>query len=259
MKQKNINLVLILLFMYAGKLASQVPGYMGRRLIAGYSTYVSPALVSPTAQHASPGVNITHCFNLEYVIRNRTMVCVGYQMLNTGTEKTDGYGYLDATPYGYYDFQTATYRPDNRLPMQLKGRNISFGFKFFRRGVLAPAGAYQKLEMIVMSNNVTYQKNGFYPQGSLTSRLTLGTGDYDFKNVAFALTLGREHVFFDRVAVDAGLRFGIMPGVVLGKMGDFLFDTSSNSYNTQIQQNANWRLQGTQLINFHIGIGFLAF
>ncbi|MCW3104174.1 MAG: hypothetical protein JWO09_2614 [Bacteroidetes bacterium] len=256
MKLKNIFFTAGILFA-AGRVAAQVPGYMGKRLVIGYSNYLSPALISPSANGPSPGLNTTHCFNLEYVIKNRLMLCAGYQMLNTGAERTQGYGYTVPGNYGYAEI--ASYRPDNGLPMQVKDRNFSVGFKLFGTGLFAPVGGYQKLELILMSTNLSYEKKGFYPQGDPVHRLTLGTGSYDYKNIAIALTLGKERVFFGRLSVDAGIRFGIMPGVILGTMGSVLFDDGTYTYyESQMQRNLNFRLQGAQLVNFHIGIGLLA-
>jgi hypothetical protein len=262
-----IRKLLIVILLQSAFVNAQVAGYMGKRLSLGYSNYFSPSFIGEAANATEDyalGINTTHCANIEYTIKNRTNFCFGVQFSKLGVRK-DSYSYTYTDPYGgYLNTGSAEYIPANRLPMQLKMTNIAIGFKFFRSGYIAPLGRYNKLEFILFMSNVTYDAKSFYKTSSRLPEYkvegSLGTGNYDFKECALALTFGRQRILFDRLIIDTGIRFAVSPNAMVNY---FVDDIAGEDYNTsmehQVRKSTNARIFTAQLFNFHIGLGFLAF
>lgn len=263
--------LLILVAMLSGISFSQVSGYMGKRLSLSYSNYFSPSLLGRSANSTtdfSLGLNTTHCGNLEYVIKKRTNFCIGIQFSKLGTIKESyNYTFTYVDPWGnssYLQSGTAYYLPSNRLPMQLKMTNIAVGFKFFRSGYIAPVGKYNKLEFVLFMSDLTYESKSFYsspsrrPEDKIST--SMGSGHYEFKSFAVAFTFGRQRILFDRLILDTGIRFAVSPNMFVNYMvTDFFGDEYDKTIEEQIKFNTNTRIFTSQVFNFHIGLGFLAF
>ena len=153
--------------------------------------------------------------------------------------------------------------------MQLRTINIGLGCKFFHFGTLAPVGKYNKLEILLFLSHLTYDKDKSFPLGQTGTNgqqmyQSLGEGDYQFKSFALAYTVGRSRVFWDKIVLDYGLRLAISNGIFT-YMGNALWDdTGNSSYGSTditkaMRQDVNKRIFREQLVNFHIGISFLAF
>lgn len=257
------NKIVVSLFLISCSVFSQVPGYLGKRLTIGYANYLSPSLIYPSSNSTDRyelGLNTTHCINVEYAIKKRTEFCVSVEFNKTGIAREGGYQYSAG---GYSDYGSAIYRPGDKTPIQLKNTNVSLGFKFFRQGFIAPVGKYQKLEFVLLSNKINYDKNSFYDQYySPDTRLpALGMGEYNFKTFAIALTLGRQRVLFNTLILDTGFRFGVSTNAIFNFLIDDIFDgsMSNSALESQFKQDTHYRIFAAQLFNFHIGIGFLAF
>lgn len=250
----------------------QVPGYMGKRFSIGYSNYFFLAALSPTANSSTSGselgINTTNCINLEYTIKSRTNFCLSVQKSKTGTDPGNMFvDYYDG--YNYYSYN-ATYSPKPYKPMQINSYNIGLGFKFFNSGSLAPIGKYKKVEILMLLNHLEYNKNAFLIQNSSSTGGAavygkFGKGDYNFNTVSVAYTLGRSRVFFDRLVLDGGMRFGFVPaGVLTTLLASEDYEVSS-VYTTEagirkeFRRDTFTRVFAFQIINIHLGLSFLAF
>ena len=219
------NKIVVFLLLISCSVFSQVPGYLGKRFSIGYSNNLFPSLFYPSANSTDRyelGVNTTHCIDIEYAIKKRTTFCFSVDFYKTGMAREGGYGY---SYNGAYDYGSAVYRSGDGTPIQLRTTNFSLGFKFFRPGFIAPVGKYQKLEFILLSNKITYDRNSFYdqyysPGNNLSS---FGTGEYDFKSFAIALTFGRQRVLFNSVIIDTGFRLGVSTNAVFSFLVDDVF------------------------------------
>lgn len=249
---------------------AQVPGYMGKRFIVGYSNYFSPALLGRTANstETSLRLNSVNCINLEYTMKNSIDFCFGIQFWKTGVLRNNGYTYnytyYDSTYNNYYsEGGEAYYMPSNKLAMQLKSTIVSIGFKFFRSGYIAPAGKYTKLDFLFFKNNVVYEKDAFYktkyrsPEYKLN--FLLGNGNFSSSTCAIALTFGKQRVIFNRIIIDSGIRFAVSPNVIFNVLGGEFLDNDIETMEYQMKLSTNSRIFTGQLVNFHLGIGFLAF
>ncbi len=236
----------------------------------GYSNYFFLSGIGPTAYSSVPngelGLNTTHCINFEYTIKDRTNVCLSVQKSKTGMDPGDIYYVVYNS--SYQDTYTANYKEKPYKPLQIDSYNIGLGFKFFKSGTLAPIGKYKKLEFLILLNNLTYKKDAFYIydyNSQQSAYVTIGRGDYNFNTISIAYTMGRSRVLFDRFVFDGGIRFGFVPGGVnalLNPDGDVFSEGSysARTFNERDFKNATYtRLFRYQLVNFHLGIGFLAF
>jgi len=263
----KIKLLIVLNFFILNTYA-QIPGFMGKRFSVGYSNYLMVAGVGPSANAAEKdayfsGINTTHCLNLEYTIRNRTNFCFTFETMKTGVSYTKVYNSY------VYDNNTSTsynvsyaYSPKPYIPMQVRTFNVGLGFKFFRRGTLAPIGKYNKLELLMLFSKLTYGNTSFaLTLAGTTNQGMKGTGDYNFSTFGVAYTTGRSRVLFNKLVIDYGLRLGLVPAGIFAS--DLFFGSDNGSgredFEKSLRQQTNIRLFREQLVNFHIGLGFLAF
>jgi len=263
----KIKLLIVLNFFTLFSFA-QIAGFMGKRFSIGYSNYLMLAGVGPTANAAEKdayfsGVNTTHCLNLEYTIRNRTNFCFTFETMKTGVSYTKVYNsyVYDNNNYTSYDV-SYSYDPKPYIPMQLRTFNAGIGFKFFKRGTLAPIGKYNKLELLLLFSNLTYGSTSFaLTVDGTTTHGIKGTGDYNFSTFGVAYTTGRSRVLFNKLVIDYGLRLGLVPAGIFAS--DIFFGNENGNgredFEKTFRQQTNMRLFREQLVNFHIGLGFLAF
>lgn len=260
----------VFLFLFISSHASsQIAGYMGKRAVLSYSNYFMVGLVGPGPNNAgymdeaSLSLNNVHCLNFEYVYKQRKVVCLSGQYLRTGVAYDRGGhdGFINGASYRDYPYPGgAKYGGNYSKPALLTSTNISLGVKSFKSGCIAPVGKYNKLEMILLFEKIKYDNTNFMK--SVTSDpvddtlFTLGTGEYNYVNVAIAYTIGREHIINDKIVIDYGIRFGLTPAMNIVSL------TSDDSYSTiemYYKRYSNSRIGRQQLFNFHVGIGFLAF
>ncbi len=274
------KIVPFLIFCFFSSIAiAQLAGYKGRRLNIGYSANVSPAILSPLANTIVgdrndlnkeyvlnvAGLNITHGVNIDYVIKRSTSFCVSVQVLKTGLAYKNEYKLSDELEKKYQT-NSILYLPADDRPMQMKLINLTMGFKFFR-GYLAPMGKYLKLDLLYFMEKISFDPDGFSPSHVYGLKYTPPEDHYSFHNIGIGLSMGKQRILFDRLIVDTGFKIGVLPAAffTLIDAADITEFFSSNleyqhqQLDYQIKQKAIRRMQGSQLINFHIGIGFLAF
>jgi hypothetical protein len=244
-----------LLFCSLLSAAQDVPGYMGRRLIVGYSNYFFPRFAAPgNPEGIIPEfpVNLTHCLNIGYVLKKHSILELSLQRSKTGIATITTYDALNT--YEIY--------PVSPLAV-LKTTNIGLGFKFTDKNKFAPVGKYRKLELILMLCDISFDTRYRYlKSGGVYTYVNKGTGEISFRALSAAYTLGRSRVLYNRVVLDYGIRFAASGKLLQSVIGNvFLDDGSGSTYDLESNyiDKAQVRLMYQQLINLHIGIGFLAF
>jgi hypothetical protein len=251
---------------------AQVAGYEGKRCVVGYSNYFMLGFKGPGAHTASPkdefslAFNNVHCLNIDYAFKQRQMVCIEAQYLKTGIayEKTTSTN--SAFDFGLSDYHypyDVKYGGDFSMPASLTSINFGLGLKTFKRGFLAPVGRYNKLEFLFMLETVTYKNTQFLKKNNdnypyTYDPFTAGEGTYKYKNFAIVYSIGRQRVLFNKLVLDYGIRFAYTPSinVVSIIVADNADKNDMENYYRNASRNRVFR---EQLLNFHIGIGFLAF
>ncbi|MCX6297053.1 MAG: hypothetical protein NTX97_13530 [Bacteroidetes bacterium] len=266
MKKTNIFLFLFFFTIVAN---GQVAGYMGKRFTIGYSNYFMAGFKGPGPVKSGPSdeasftINNTHCFNLEYAHKQRRMVCLSGQYLRTGIAYDRGRsnGLLSSSSSDYPYPEGARYGGGFSKPVLLTSMNVGLGVKFFKSGFIAPTGRYRKLEVLMLFESVKYDKDNFRKSVngdvSQDTLYTLGKGVYKFKNVSFVYSFGKECILNDKIVLDYGIRVALTPqfNIITLMAGDEFINSTEDYFRHQ----ANMRITREQLVNFHIGIGFLAF
>lgn len=254
---------------------AQISGYMGKRCVISYSNYFMIGFKGPgpfnsaPADESSPTLNNANCLNFEYAYKQNKMVCISGQYIGTGIAYNDGktngsfVGDLFTSTSDYPYPYNHKYVGDYSKPASLRSINFSIGLKTFKRGFIAPVGRYRKMEVLIMFEKLKYDHahfaqqdpNSSDPQNYIIS--DFGTGQYSFKNIAFAYTMGKQRILYDKIVLDYGIRFAYSPAlnIITLAAGDE-YATSTDSY---FRRTCNLRMATEQLINFHLGIGFLAF
>jgi hypothetical protein len=245
----KIKLIILLSVISSVCFAQAIPGYMGYRFTVGYSNYFSPAFLSPTAlAYDPPGINGVHCLDIDYSIKPRTNFCFTAQYLRSGVVIKSQYG---------TGSQQVNYVGNFANPISLQSINIGLGFKFFKHGNLAPLGKYGKVELLILMETVTLDRKDFVRPDYNANTNTAYTGEnaFQYKDFALTYTFGRQRVFFNRLVLDYGIRLGFTPPAILA-VGD---SYSKSGLENELRNASLARLFNEQLINYHIGIGFLAF
>ncbi|MGZ4035346.1 MAG: hypothetical protein ACXVP4_10820, partial [Bacteroidia bacterium] len=209
--------------------------------------------------------NTAHCLNAEYVYKQRRMLCVSAQYFRTGVAYSRGVsrGAFDFSGTTEYPYPNNTkYGGDFSKPALLNVVNLGIGIKFFNKGFLAPVGIYKKFEVLYMMETLKYNNTNFLSKNTsvyppVDTAITEGEGMYKYKNVAFAFTLGNQRALSDKIILDYGIRISYTPAVNFATL--LAGDEFINDMHGEYRRAVNFRVFREQLINFHIGISFLAF
>lgn len=252
---------------------SQVSGYLGKRFTVGYSTYFMIGLKGPGANSAaakhlfSSTINNTHCLNFDYTIKQRKNICVTLQYFKTGIAYSKGEAGFFVSEHGMGEYcypDRVAYRGKFSVPAQLSSFNFGLGYKLFQKGCVAPVGKYQKFEFLLLFQKIKYDNKNFAmadPDNFNNPDIPIaayGLGEYTYRDVTLTYTIGKQRVLFDCIVLDYGLRIGLAPaGVGAVVFDDFFYDPSS--IEELYKKESRKRVFRHQLINFHLGIGFLAF
>ena len=186
------------------------------------------------------GLSNSHSLNLEYVYHNRKMICFVGQYSRTGID---------------YANMPGRFTGDRHKPAVLSSLGIGLGFKLFKRENLAPYGPYVKWEFMFFSNSIDYDNENwvksdpFPPYNNV--KVKQGTGNVTFEAIGIGFSFGRQRIFFDKLIVDRGLKFMVLPTIVGSS-------STTSSVSAAMEEEGIRRLFLHQLINFHIGIGFPA-
>jgi hypothetical protein len=269
-----MRVVYLLFFLLAASVSNaQIAGYMGKRCVIGYSNYFMFAPKGPGPMSAqpsnefSPTFNNAHCVNIEYALNQRKMICFSGQYIRTGIAYDDG-KVGDGLFAGSFIYETETPYPNNNRytgsyskPALLSSINVAIGLKAFGSGFIAPVGRYNKFEVILMFETVKYDYKKFEHQDPNSSygvyvKGNLGTGEYSYNNVAVAYTVGKQRVLGNKIVLDYGLRIAYTPAANIVTLAGFDTVKDIDDY---YKRESRMRMFRQQLINFHLGIGFLAF
>ncbi len=267
MKKILFSFFILLVFMPC---FAQVSGYLGKRMSIGYSNYFFPripaiSLTSGTVP-ADKKMNSTHCLDMDYIVAPRVSVCLSGQFSRMGLFSYGNKIYVESR--GNSNGNNVEYLPDDESNLYLNTTNISFGIKIFKERYLNPFGRYRKLELIVMMNKVNADENGFYSvnrdYGSIVTKTPypLSSDETKSKSIVVAYTMGKQRILFNKLVLDWGVRLGINQSYVfrniglLGALGGSNYD---NSIGRKLKEEAIARTVGSQFINLHLGLRFLAF
>lgn len=249
------KIIIYLLIFYSIALPAQVAGYMGKRATLVYSFGLHPASAVITNFFGTQNpnqefsLNTTHIIEFNYMVKPKGAVSFvfDYSHLGLGIEDT-------------YD-NRFSYSGSNAYPAILHLKAFCLGYKFFSRNRIAPLGSYMKWEGVFVYNTMKYDTKGAFETVQEQVNNGWGTTTVTKKNPVtdppgkvnsfgggISMSLGRQKIFFDKIVFDMGVRFA------------FVLAPDGYSITAYAQQFPTFsRTFFNQLVNFKIGLGFLAF
>jgi len=256
-------LILFVIIAYA-----QPPGYMGKRLMLGYSLQVFPAINNPPANFSESGmgVNLGHSFNADYIVAPKTSIKLSHTRYRSG-----------------YDFgrnNLEFVHEDQRPGMEIESRyyfapeNIVLSsalteatFKFYN--TLAPSFYFMGLSIGYRASKAeqgyvnTTEYNSSTPSFPDPADPYYGkqTWRHDLPNTLGAITLGLEggyeRVLFDRVKITYSTIFRLS----FSKYAVYEGAEGASYLSVRFQEeelDMRRRLFEGGLFAFKIGVSFLA-
>ncbi len=273
MKRLEVIVLLVMLFAYHSN--CQSTGFMGKRVMAGYSFNTSPAFFGANADNetilgtngsaysGTAAFNIIHEGFLEIAPSSKWEIGFSCRYYKTAYDNArdfytlnGGYIYFnDDRPSGYYD---------------IRGLSYTLYFRYFGARYIAPWGRYMMFGPVINTMKTTYDpaimhasaqdNSGYITQ---TKNITdFGPTEQDYKGVNIMFGAGRSRMIANRVTLDYGFNTHLL-SLISG-----LFDVvgmTPGSYSTNVD-NTNYiaktvrgRVRGVNRFNVFIKVGILLF
>lgn len=253
------------------------PGYMGKRFVAGYGFYFSPAILGSNGSQSSIigrgnaiggdlAFNSIHEGFVEFSFKNRTSVGFSCKYYKTTFDN-----YVDAranTFDQYGNYSTFYGRPTGLY--DIKGLNYSLYFKFYHKRYVAPWGRYFLLGPVVNTYKCFYDPS--------TMRINTGYGNVNeivindfgmqgqqYFRADLMFGWGRNRVIANRVTLDYGINFELIALAftlwdTIGESPVDLFSDAGYISNLDyIERTSPRRVREVNRINAYLKIGVLLF
>ncbi len=255
-------LVLFVIIAYA-----QPPGYMGKRLMLGYSLQVFPAINNPPANFSESGmgVNLGHSFNADYIVAPKTSIKLSHTRYRSGYDfgrNNLEFVHEDVRP-GFEGTNRYYFAPENIV---LSSALTEATFKFYN--TLAPSFYFMGLSIGYRASKAeqgyvnTTEYNSSTPSSDpadpYSGKQTLKHG---LPNTLGAITLGLEggyeRVLFDRVKITYSTIFRLS----FSKYAVYEGAEGASYLSVRFQEeelDMRRRLFEGGLFAFKIGVSFLA-
>lgn len=240
---------LVMAGLLLGQMAwAQAPGYMGKRLlITGEASFLN-ALFSPN--HAmqkglsSFAFNMRGTIDVDYVVARNGSIGLTFDLIFSGMEYE-----WNATRFATLLVPDISASFDHA---QLRGYGYGINYKVFRnpaRGGIAPIGGYVKFDAMLLDIRIrpydrkagiahTYEERIFTPMVSIT--------------------LGRQRIMFNHLVVRSGVQLGVVAAGIVPFFELLDGNLAHQDQRRDVSANAEARLFRYYLINFNVGIGFIA-
>ncbi len=254
MRRAKLILILIVLVFSILKVNSQVPGYMGKKVVVGYGFYFNPAFSNFVLEYADSPINTLHEFFIEGATGKKFMLGFSaklYKYTYNNIELVDTYGYanyaqqIDPHPQGYY---------------VIKGRNYSLYGKFFKSQYLAPWGKYFNLGISFNRYETEYNPGVMRVQvrDSYGTRYITNFGpqiqSYSYADISFGN--GHSRIFGNRIVFDYGYNINLIAMsrmLLLAAFDDYRNDTPDE----YIKNTSAKRAAAVNRFNFYFKLGYL--
>jgi len=185
-----ISLVLILIgftnLVYAQK-SSIVSGYLGKRAMIEYNSYLSPI----TLDSRIKGNPFTHNINFHYILKRRLQAGLSYEN------------------YSFRDEGANRFRDENH---SLNGNSIGLNLDWYRKGLLAPVGLYFRFGIKYLFGNYsefTEEVIFTFPVSTVVTESNEGK----YNHFAYGFEYGIRRIFYDKVVFNVGGSVGDVVGL----------------------------------------------
>lgn len=262
---------------------AQPPGYLGKRFIIGAETGALLSGLKPAANGDQYSIMLSKGFNAEYVTSRTMSIGFGVTFAKSGlrvyADDLDSYTdnpLADVETIDYSNYSTNKYDVKNSSSGKaftvIRSKIYQFDFKWYRKRNVAPLGAFVKLSCFLQSSKIdgidtrdinqyyvgfASSNSSYYGSSSNTSSSCpnfVNNGSVKgVTNLGGFLTVGKQHIFFDKLIIN----YGVKMGYTLGLLGDSevaIFKTESTLKNKITNRNGLYNL-----ISYQFGIGYLLF
>ncbi len=258
---------------------AQVPGYMGKRFVAGYGFYFSPALIGTNglgasiigtrdgnAETGTIAFNSLHELFAEYTVGKKLSLGLSARIYrsaydNNRTLTVDG-SFTD--PYGYQQTYSASGHPDGLY--HIRGVNYLLYGKLYFGKFLAPWGRYFMFgpSLNTYSTNYSPDEMKILAKGYGNNNVffsDFGPQQQRFVKFDIMAGLGRSRILANRICLDYGFNVNIIAlySTLFDATGESLFDSSYPSQYNYIQKTSPGRVRGVNRFNAFIKVGVLLF
>ena len=245
--------------------AQKTPGYMGKRFVAGYGIYLSPAYIGSKGESI---LNNLHEGYVEYATAKRFMVGFSARFYkavyaNGRYVNVNGSGYsssaarqIDEHPQGTYD---------------ISGRNYMLYGKLFYSNYLAPWGRYFTFGATINTFKASYDSNkmkvsmmsadSYYSSYDYFSFTNFGPKEQSFSKFDISLGFGRSKIYGNRISVDYGYNINCLAlfATLFDAPDDNIFGENQLSASEYIEKTGAARVRGVNRFNFFCKVGVLLF
>lgn len=200
------------------------PGYRGKKISISYNILVSPALSSHNynSNIGLTAFNSQNIFSVDYVVSRKKSIGLIYSYSRTALQ--------------YFPEELGDESFDDVAPIKIFTNGLGLRLRFYKGkpGSIAPLGKYNEIEFHLLKSRV--------------HEIVNEKDMFNTTKFLFIYGIGKQRVVFDRVLLEYGLRFGLVPGALLALGSD----------QSSLEKRVGLRILGQQGINFKIGFGFLA-
>lgn len=179
-------MILVLASLSCVELPAQNPGYMGKKITAGYGFYFSPALAAVSYGYGNSIINTQHEFFLGAAIKEKLALEISAKFYKS-TYENAARAIVPTSP-GTHTFL----KPSGRC--YITARNYAACAKFFRSKYIAPWGRYFSLGLTLNTFESSYNPDEMYVELQEYDPRTKKTTFYNFNE--FGATT-QSFTFFD--------------------------------------------------------------
>lgn len=263
--RNSIKIAFLLLLFHAG-IRAQTPGYMGKRLTAGYGFYTHPAVSKLIFNYSDKWFNTQHEFFLEYVVRKRCQLGLSFKLYRYTYNNYETLKQRDLYYQSNIDLQSE--RPSGSY--DIKARNYSFYARFFRRKYLAPWGSYFLLGASMINYTTHYDParmdvlaidRSYRNAGRSMYLNNFGPEEQRHFTVDIFFGIGNSRIFFNHLVLDYGCSLGLISNTAtllrsFGSVWNFELD-GKYSMEEYISGTAAERIGALNRANFYLRLGYL--
>jgi hypothetical protein len=250
---RKIFLVLIALSSIQ-KVEAQAPGYMGKRVVAGYGFYFNPGFGNIALNYSDSPFNTLHELFLEYSTKKRVAIGGSLQLYR--------YIYNNVRLTALNGQYSAIYKPEGSYT--IKGNNFKFYGKFYKSSYLAPWGKYFLLGLVINKYTASYNTSEMYlsgvtyPGSTFASPPDFGPTNQIYLKTDFFVGAGNSRIFADRFVFDYGYNINVvaLTGGVLKGFIDFN-ESRELTVDEYISETSLNRMWAVNRFNFFFKIGYL--
>ena len=273
--------IIILFVITVNTLHSQSSGYYGKRVVAGYGFYFSPAIFGTNAsgntiigRDNGNGTTGEFAFNslhegfLECAVTNRFLLGVSVKLYKTtydNSRELSAYT-TDVNQYGYTSEVSYYGSPEGLY--NITGQNYSLYAKLFNKRYVAPWGRYMHFGVTIRKYTCSYDPNemklkyGGFNNYVYPDLKDFGDQKQQFTKFDLMYGFGRTRIIANRITLDYGFNANVF--AVLSTFfdivtdGDGLLTNNVSNYN-YFKATSPWRVRGVNKLNTFLKVGILLF